>query len=279
MLEPTQVEEVEGQIILPAAVQRQQEAAVQVESAVRVAIQRAEAVEVRDPAEANSAAAILKDLTTQKRNAEATRKELVGPLNETVKKLNAKFKTATEPLDAAAKVLRGKIEAFQEAAERARREQEERLQREAAEREAKLKAEREKAERAAREEREAAEAIAREAEAKARAAAQKDADSKAAQAALLEAEEAAELVDETKLAESTLDALPDLPAPVPVVPEAPRIEGIQKRMVWKATVTAEALVPREYLVVDQKAINQAMRDGVRDIPGVDIRQVPQAAVR
>ena len=40
-----------------------------------------------------------------------------------------------------------------------------------------------------------------------------------------------------------------------------------------------ALVPREYLIVDEKQIRQAVRDGVREIPGVRIEQVDELAVR
>jgi chromosome segregation ATPase len=279
ILEAEAVEEAEGQIILPAAVKREQEELDKVGAAVSDAVRRASMVEVRTPEEANAAAGILRNLKEQTKNAEATRKFLVGPLNAHVKRINSKAKEATAPLDAAVNVLKDKIETYQAELERQRREEEERLRREAAEREAKMKAERERAEAEARAKREEAERVQREAEDKARLAAERDAESQAAKEAARLAEEAAQQADQSKLEEMTLDALPDLPAPVPVVAEAPKVEGVQTRKVWKATVTQEALLPREYMVVDQKKINQAVRDGVREIPGVVIQQVSQVAVR
>jgi hypothetical protein len=279
ILEANPVDEADGQIILPAAVERERQELDKVATSVAEAVRRAELVEVRNSAEANAAVAILKNLKEQTKNAEATRKFLVGPLNAHVRQINAKAKEATAPLDAAVDVLKGKIATYQAELERERRAEEDRLRREAAEREARMKAERERAEAEARAKREEAERVQREAEEKARLAAERDAESRAAREAARLAEEAAQKVDQSKLEEMTLDALPDLPAPVPVVAKASKVEGVQTRMVWKATVTREALVPREYLVVDQKAINQAVRNGVRDIPGVVIQQVPQVAVR
>lgn len=51
------------------------------------------------------------------------------------------------------------------------------------------------------------------------------------------------------------------------------------KKVWKAEIMDETLVPREYLVVDQVAINKAVRDGVRSIPGVKIYQDEQISIR
>ena len=273
------IEEVRGEIILPAAVKRQQALIERSESAVEVAVGRAEAVRVSNHEEATQAAAILKELATQKKNAEASRKELVGPLNAHVKKINGKFKQTTEPLEAAERVLRSKLSDFQAEVERLRQAEEDRLRREAAERERKLREERERVEREAREAREAAEQKAREAEAEARKQAAEAADAQAAEEAARAAEAAAAQLDEAKLAERTLDALPNLPAPVPVVPEARKIEGIQTRKVWDFDVLDPAAVPREFLKVDEVAIRAAVRAGTREIPGVRIEQKTQAAVR
>jgi hypothetical protein len=48
---------------------------------------------------------------------------------------------------------------------------------------------------------------------------------------------------------------------------------------WTGVVEDESLVPREYLIVDQKAINAAVKAGVREIPGVKIEQVSGLSVR
>jgi hypothetical protein len=48
---------------------------------------------------------------------------------------------------------------------------------------------------------------------------------------------------------------------------------------WVATVIDETRVPREYLSIDQKAINAAVKAGVREIPGVTIEQQDELAIR
>lgn len=54
---------------------------------------------------------------------------------------------------------------------------------------------------------------------------------------------------------------------------------VAERKTWRGTVVDKALVPREYLKVDQAAINAAVRAGARQIPGVLIEQVDELAVR
>jgi len=51
------------------------------------------------------------------------------------------------------------------------------------------------------------------------------------------------------------------------------------KKVWTFEVQDESQVPREYLVVDQKKIRQAVKDGVREIPGVSIYQETQTNIR
>jgi hypothetical protein len=49
--------------------------------------------------------------------------------------------------------------------------------------------------------------------------------------------------------------------------------------VWKHEVTDETKVPREYLMVNEAKVRQAVKDGVREIPGVNIFQETQVRVR
>lgn len=49
--------------------------------------------------------------------------------------------------------------------------------------------------------------------------------------------------------------------------------------VWKFEILDEALIPREYLVVDSSSIRVAMNKGVRNIPGVRFYQDNQVASR
>lgn len=50
--------------------------------------------------------------------------------------------------------------------------------------------------------------------------------------------------------------------------EANRVKGSKK--VWKFQVEEAGLVPREYLMVDERLIRQAIAGGVREIPGVRV---------
>ena len=52
--------------------------------------------------------------------------------------------------------------------------------------------------------------------------------------------------------------------------------AVQKR--WTFKVLDLAQVPREYLELDQVAVNAAIRNGARDIPGLEIFQAEKLAV-
>lgn len=56
-----------------------------------------------------------------------------------------------------------------------------------------------------------------------------------------------------------------------------RVSGAKK--VWTFAVKDESQVPREYLSVDEKKIRDAVRAGVREIPGVDVFQDTQIVIR
>lgn len=53
---------------------------------------------------------------------------------------------------------------------------------------------------------------------------------------------------------------------------------VASRKVWGFKVTDESLVPRGYLVVDERKIRAAVGSGPREIPGVEISQGVQLAV-
>jgi hypothetical protein len=48
---------------------------------------------------------------------------------------------------------------------------------------------------------------------------------------------------------------------------------------WKGTITDPTLVPREYCEPSQKLINQAVKQGIREIPGVEIKQEIETSIR
>lgn len=104
-----------------------------------------------------------------------------------------------------------------------------------------------------------------------------------------EAERAAFEAQAAAIAQSAQTGKPvELPAPVavvvPVVAEASR--GVKTdygtttvRKTWKFEVTDPALVPRQFLSVDDQAIRRAIAEGARTIEGVRIYQEEQLSVR
>jgi hypothetical protein len=82
-------------------------------------------------------------------------------------------------------------------------------------------------------------------------------------------------------AEERSRPLPERPRAT-VAPAGPIRSGrssASQRKVWKATSIDVARLPAEYLMPNEKAINGAIRRGVRMIPGVTIEQVPELSVR
>ncbi len=63
--------------------------------------------------------------------------------------------------------------------------------------------------------------------------------------------------------------LPEMP-PAVIVPEAPTASGTTIRKTWAFTLMDLKKVPRIYLKLDEQAIRASIRDGVRDIPGLEI---------
>lgn len=63
----------------------------------------------------------------------------------------------------------------------------------------------------------------------------------------------------------------------PVTQALEALKGVTKT--WAFEIENDKLVPRDYLMVDEKAIRQAIRDGVRTIPGVRIYQEESLRVR
>lgn len=174
---------------------------------------------------------------------EETRKAQVGPLNDQVRAINATWKPLTEALSAMEAALKRKLLLWQQAErERVAREQE---------------AARKAAEEASR----------REAEALAKAEAAKN--SRAREAALAKARAATHALIAAREAEP-------MPAPTGFHTDA---GTSSTRLVWAFKVTDPAQVPRDFLIVDEKAIRRAVAEGARNIPGVVIYEEEQLATR
>lgn len=196
-----------------------------------------------------------KALTTGKlvkefaKRVEARRRELVGPLNDQVKEINEYAKSITVPLDASEAHIKAQLRAHEIELERIRQEEirkaEEVRKKAEAEAAAKLTAEREEAEGLAMfaAPKEAAQEIARVDAAEARVTKSIEKDHARA----------------VKAAESN------------------RVSGASRP--WVHEVEDSNLVPREFLVVDEKKIREFIRAGGREIPGVKIFQDVRVSFR
>lgn len=242
---------------------------------------RADALQVSNDAEASVAGEILRDIQRRRKAAKAEHKGLVGPLWETKKRIDQKFKNAMAPFDAADAKIREKLGTYQAEQERIRQEEEARLEAERQERERKAREDRERQEAEERAKREQAEKEAREAGEEAKAA-QDEADREAAERL---AEEARQKAEEAKTAEAAIASLPEPTLPRAVVPAAPRLDGITQPKRWVAEVVDASQVPRAWLVVDEVALRKHMHEtlkvtgGPPVVPGVEFRQVTGTAVR
>jgi hypothetical protein len=104
-----------------------------------------------------------------------------------------------------------------------------------------------------------------------------------ASAAALRAAQARAEVEALRQRAENPDIMPA--PPVVLVPAAPervtRTESgtVTMRQVWKFELVAPDELPREYLMPDERAIREAVKDGVRDIPGVRIYSDDVAVVR
>jgi len=174
---------------------------------------------------------------------EHSRRGLVNPLNEQVKAINNVWRPLTEALEKLEQTAKRKIILWQQAErERVAREQE-----------------------AARKRQEEAER--KQAEALAKAEAAKN--SRVRDAALASAKKASEELMAARTEEP-------MDAPTGIKTDS----GTSwTRPVWTFKVIDPQLVPREFLVVDEKAIRAAIAKGVRDLPGVTIWQEETLATR
>lgn len=94
-----------------------------------------------------------------------------------------------------------------------------------------------------------------------------------------EAEEAA------RASATPFDEAPARPHVAPVVAAARVVSSatgratVIARVVWRHRVTDPAAVPRQYLMVNDAALQAAIAGGVREIPGIEIFEDVQTAIR
>jgi len=97
-------------------------------------------------------------------------------------------------------------------------------------------------------------------------------EARVAEAERLKAEHERERIQkdmEAEGVEAEEEDLPELP-PAVIVPDAPTASGTTVRKTWSFTLMDLKKVPRIYLKLDEQAIRASIRDGVRDIPGLEI---------
>ena len=77
---------------------------------------------------------------------------------------------------------------------------------------------------------------------------------------------------------------PPPPPPVMIIPEQARtvhsdMGAVSAKLVWDFEIEDENKVPRNFMIVNEKAIRAAVKAGVRNIPGVKVFQKEELAVR
>jgi len=180
----------------------------------------------------------LKRIKSKSKELDTLRKSITQPLDESKKKTMAIFKVPLDLLANAESIVKSSMIGFQQEQERIRREEEQRR-----------------------------EEIQRKAAEKLRLEAQKEAERIAklkTPAAKERAEvKAAELVEQAEQVEAFDTAI----APVKV-----EVTGISTRKLWKFKVVDTALLPREYMIADEKMIGAMVRgsQGKKKIAGVRI---------
>lgn len=88
----------------------------------------------------------------------------------------------------------------------------------------------------------------------------------------------------TKQAKDTgIEPIKPMAPVIPIAKDKTRTEeglaSTAKRWVWKIKEDGLEVIPREYLQPDSKALNEAVKAGVRDIPGVDIFEETSVKIR
>jgi hypothetical protein len=196
---------------------------------------------------------------------DAKKKDVTADASEYVKSVNGFCKIFTDRLATVEATVKQKITQYQSKIELERRRQEEATRKAAAELQAKLDAEAAEINRKAREE------ATRKAEEEARSKKASDAEIEAAKKAAGE---------EAENHQITAPTLPEMV--VPKQETVTRTEtGTSSYQVktWKCFVDCPSLVPREYCVPDGRLLNQAVKMGIREIPGCRIEEVADTRFR
>jgi hypothetical protein len=209
-----------------------------IEQQALTTVERAKALVVRSVEDRGVAAEYGRAIVALDKEVEAFFKPMKEAAAKAHKEICTKENSVRKPLDEAKRYLSGQIGNFDAEAERERRAEEARIQ----------------------------ERLRLEAEA--------DAKRRADEQALADAIEL-EAQGDKKGAEAVLNNPMPLPVHVPAVvlpTQVPKAEGVSRSTAWKFRITDESLIPREYLIVDEKTIGQIVRAqmGKTKIPGIEV---------
>lgn len=197
---------------------------------------------VTSPEESAKALAVGKEVKALLKKVEERRTELVKPHNETVKTINSYAKQISEPLLQAEAHFKKHLVEWEKVLEKKRQEEfkkaEEARKKAEAEAQAKLKAQQEEAE-----------AISMFME-------QKDVKRQ-------------EIVMQAEAERTVAQAEKDHSAQAKEI-ASNKVSGARRRLVHR--VIDASKVPREFLIVDDSLIRKAIKDGVKEIPGVVIEE-------
>lgn len=238
----------------------------------------AKAITIEDSEDAEGATEVLAEIQRRKKRLETERKSLVEPVNEAKSRIQNLFNKLKAPLDEARDILEPKLIAFQDAEDRRIREANAQAEREA---QAKRAAEQKRID----DERAAAAQVARDAAEAARKASEALSETDASNTGEAEAEALA-AADAARKAAEDLAAKRDERPTFELAEREEAVTTVQtasgsatRRKVWTGEVVDESQVPRQYMTVDQKKINAAVKAGEREIPGVKIYEKASLAVK
>lgn len=206
-------------------------------------------LKVTDDASSSSALEAGSQIKSFQKKVEQLRKDLTAPLNERVKEINSHAKKIMAPLEQAEAHIKKELTEREKQLAQIR---EEEFQ--------KAKAERE------RKEAEAAEVAhqkAKEAEAMAMFGAGEDAEIAKVEAEVVHERGLEEAAKDHKATVRSIDSM--------------KVSGARKT--WTFKFVEAGLIPREYLAPDPTLIRAAIRNGVREIPGLEIFEETSIALR
>ena len=269
---------------LPAARKRFQDFAAVVER-IRA---DAKTVEITDDQSLKFAVALGGESKRITKAIDTRRKEIIAEPMEFVRSINGLCKSLSDPLAEAEAAVKGKISLYQARIEMERRKAEEAARKAAQELQDKLRREAEESNRKAREE------AARKAEEETRARLAREAEERRAREAETEAQEeerkareAAEIEAARKKAAEEAKSV-EIEVPIVMAPVIPKAENVARadtgaaafqRKSWEFEVEDIGNIPREYLIVDQQKVRDAIRMGIRSIPGIRIFETTKTVLR